>query len=100
MRQPSKGDFTPIEFIEAWQESKNKEEVCAKLDIPFNKRNKIRLGSRATAYRKKGVPLKKFPRGNWSPKESYDWKYLSFHAQKVLDQLDVGGTPEDGGEET
>jgi|TARA_R110002020_G_scaffold287615_1_gene503109 hypothetical protein len=100
MRRPSKNEFSPIEFIEAWQESNSTEEVCAKLKISSSKRNKLRMGGRAAAYRKKGVPLKKFPRGTFAPRASYDWKYLSFHAQKVLDQSNEEGTPEDDGEET
>lgn len=82
--------FTPIDFIEAWQKSDSIAKVCENLGIAVSRKNRIRMGGRASVYRKRGVPLKKFPRTELSGRAPYDWAYLSFHAQKVLDEQDGG----------
>lgn len=48
---------TPHEFVKAWQGSESTVEVCDKLGL-----SRSNVASRASRYRKNGVPLVKFER--------------------------------------
>jgi hypothetical protein len=63
-------------FIKAWQESAGADEVALKLGITV-----ANVLSRAYNYRLKGVPLKRFARG-----DRYDWDELREFAELFLDE--------------
>lgn len=63
--------ISPMEFIKAWQESDNVDEVAAKIGIPHRQ-----VYQRAYQYRAKGVPLKRYKFGN-----RYDWDELKEFAE-------------------
>lgn len=46
---------SPNEFVKLWQKANSPAELAEKLGV-----SAIRVSSRASAYRKEGVPLKKF----------------------------------------
>ena len=51
-------NITPKKFIEVWQTSSSSREVAQRLNMKATQ-----CSIRASNYRKKGIPLKKFPRG-------------------------------------
>ena len=55
------------EFVRAWQGAKDLDDLVAKTKCP-----RSNLQVRASGYRAKGVPLKKFPTGF-----SHDWAALA-----------------------
>jgi hypothetical protein len=67
-------------FIWTWQTSRSANEVAKKL-----KRSPASVMSRAYYYRKMGVGLKKFTRGN----EPYDWHSLAEYADKCVGKDNV-----------
>jgi hypothetical protein len=64
---PRTSNVSPEQFIEAWQAGKSLAGVAKRLKL-----NIKTCSSRADYYRKKGVPLQKFPRGN----KGHDWQPL------------------------
>jgi biotin operon repressor len=64
---------TPEEFITTWQQSEGSQEVAD----TFGCSSKA-VSLRASQYRKRGVPLKKFPRGH-----RLDWAALTNLAEKL-----------------
>lgn len=65
------------EFIKAWQTSKNLKEVVEKTNA-----SRDALRNRASLYRKRGVPLRRFKRGKRGPK--LDVKELTNFALKYV----------------
>ena len=82
----------PHVFIKAWQEAKSVQEVVEKLKLPDTKRSRQRVYTRAHAYRKKGVDLKRFPRSSQfgGAGNALDWATLASFAEHCL--------PDKGGE--
>ena len=72
---------SPEQFIKAWQIAETKAAFCEKSGLSIGA-----ASSRATHYRKQGVKLKNFPRGNRSPRLDYD----------VLKKLAVEHAPKNG----
>jgi hypothetical protein len=72
-------EFTPEEFVRAWQTSKIIKEVCERTGL-----SKIQASNRASYYRKKGIPLKKFSRG---------WENLDIPALTALAESLANGEP-------
>jgi transposase len=60
-----------MEFIKAWQESDNADEVAAMTGLSLSI-----VYQRAYQYRAKGVPLKRYKFGN-----RYDWEELKEFAE-------------------
>lgn len=65
-----------VEFVRTWQKSSGVKDVADKLNMTITQ-----ASSKATAYRKKGVPLKRMPRGNKKTR-SYDWDHLAKIAEE------------------
>lgn len=59
LKNTTNSDVSPMEFVAAWQESESVREVCEKTGLSYSQ-----VHQRAYAYRTKGVPLKRFKRGN------------------------------------
>lgn len=59
LKNTTNSDVSPMEFVAAWQESESVREVCEKTGLSYSK-----VHQRAYAYRLKGVPLKRYTRGN------------------------------------
>jgi transposase len=67
----TRSDVSPMEFIKAWQESDNADEVAAMTGLSLSI-----VYQRAYQYRAKGVPLKRYKFGN-----RYDWEELKEFAE-------------------
>lgn len=70
---------TPKEFVKAWQESSSLEEVARKLGMKPKT-----VHSRASFYKRKGVPLKKMRGGR-----SVDWDELKKYARECLEEKET-----------
>lgn len=77
-RTQGRYDVSPFEFVQAWQESEDINEVIAKLGM-----DKYSALSRAAYYKRKGIPLKKLRRA-----QSVDWDDLKEFANLFLPQDD------------
>ena len=71
-------EFTPEEFVVAWQSSASAAEVKRKLDTPASVHA---LAQRAWRYRRRGVSLKRMPKG----RPVMDWEGLKGLAARVAD---------------
>jgi hypothetical protein len=80
-------NVSAVDFIKAWQRSSSTREVCARLNLPYSTRSSCRFRSRAKSYRKRGVPLKFFPKQLIQAK---DWSALRELAQEELDRNEGG----------
>lgn len=61
-QQRSRTGIGPFEFVQAWQESASVEEVCDRLGVSHKY-----AWARATYFRQRGVPLKRFAHGGAMP---------------------------------
>tara|TARA_R110002020_G_scaffold15808_3_gene56435 strand:+ start:3340 stop:3585 length:246 start_codon:yes stop_codon:yes gene_type:complete len=69
---------TPEEFVRVWQTCRTVGEVADKLNL-----TKRACYQRAVAYRKKGVPLKKYPKGRYSAHHDIDYPALASLAKSL-----------------
>tara|TARA_R110000744_G_scaffold17450_4_gene47253 strand:+ start:41 stop:283 length:243 start_codon:yes stop_codon:yes gene_type:complete len=69
---------TPEEFVRVWQTGKNVGEVAEKLNL-----SRRACYQRAVAYRKKGVALKKYPRGRHGASQDIDYTSLASLANSL-----------------
>jgi hypothetical protein len=71
-KKSDKVQISPEDFVRAWQTAESMEAFTEATGI------ESRAGtSRAVIYRKKGIPLKKFPRGGNTGRPSLDVKALA-----------------------
>jgi len=82
-----KNDVDAVDFIKAWQRSSSTREVCARLNLPYSAGASRRFRCRAREYRKRGVPLKRYPKNLIQGK---DWSALRELAQEELDRNEGG----------
>ena len=71
------------QFIVAWQKSDSLVEALQKLGLEPTDDHKKLMSNRAATYRKRGIPLKRYPTGPSGPR--VDWASLAQLAR------DVGG---------
>ena len=69
---------TPEEFVRVWQTGQTVGEVATKLGI-----TKRAACQRAMYYRKKGVPLKKYPKGRHHSTHEIDYPALTTLAKSL-----------------
>lgn len=76
LRSNTRSNVSPMEFVAAWQESDTAREVCEKTGLSYSS-----VHQRAFEYRLKGVPLKRYNRGN-----AIDWDDLKEFALLYEDE--------------